>query len=385
MVGHKIQMLQNSMISVNDLFFTILTSQFAIPGIFQKAERFGTGLINDTYLCEFNDSGTARKYILQRVNAAVFTRPDQVIKNVDIVTAHIGKKLRAEGIADPSLVTPSLVHTKNNMPYTRDDTGAYWRMFYFIESGMVLDTVVDVKHAYEVGCGLGRFQALVADLSSDMLHDTLPGFHFTPRYLNEFSDALKTGVKKRVARTVAEQAFVERRRLLAPALTELIASNEIPLRVVHNDPKVNNVMIQVGTGKALCMLDLDTVKPGIVHFDFGDCVRSAANPEGEDATDLDAVKIDLTLFKAVASGYLHEAGIFLTKKEIVTLPLSVKVITFELGLRFLIDYLKGDTYFKINYPGHNLHRARVQFKLLESIEAAQECMASIVAQYAHPG
>lgn len=304
---------------------------------------------------------------------------------MDIVTAHIGKKLRAEGIADPSLVTPSLVHTKNNMPYTRDDTGAYWRMFYFIESGMVLDTVVDVKHAYEVGCGLGRFQALVADLSSDMLHDTLPGFHFTPRYLNEFSDALKTGVKKRVARTVAEQAFVERRRLLAPALTELIASNEIPLRVVHNDPKVNNVMIQVGTGKALCMLDLDTVKPGIVHFDFGDCVRSAANPEGEDATDLDAVKIDLTLFKAVASGYLHEAGIFLTKKEIVTLPLSVKVITFELGLRFLIDYLKGDTYFKINYPGHNLHRARVQFKLLESIEAAQECMASIVAQYAHPG
>jgi Ser/Thr protein kinase RdoA (MazF antagonist) len=152
---------------------------------------------------------------------------------------------------------------------------------------------------------------------------------------------------------------------------------------VHNDPKVNNVMIHAGTREALCMLDLDTVKPGIVHFDFGDCVRSAANPEGEDAIELDTVRIDLTLFEAVASGYLREAGAFLTKTEIAMLPLSVKVITFELGIRFLADYLRGDTYFRTNYPGHNLHRARVQFKLLESIETAQERLSSIVAQYAH--
>ncbi|HYA85714.1 MAG TPA: aminoglycoside phosphotransferase family protein [Nitrospirota bacterium] len=372
------------MLTTNDPLLPSLITQFAIPGILQKVERFGRGLINDTYLCECNDGGTGRRYILQRVNASVFAHPDQVMENVDIVTAHIAKKLRAEGIAAPSLVTPSLVHAKNSKSYICDDTGAYWRVFNFIESGTVFDTVVDVKHAFEVGCGLGRFQALVADLSSHMLYDTLPGFHFTPRYLKEFDDVLKTGMKNRIVRTVAEQAFVELRRPLAPALTDLIASNKIPLRVVHNDPKVNNIMIHLGTREAMCMIDLDTVKPGIVHFDFGDCVRSAANPKGEDATDLDTVRIDLTLFEAVASGYLREAAAFLTKMEIAALPLSVQVITFELGVRFLADYLKGDTYFRINYPDHNLHRARVQFKLLESIEAAQDRLASIVAKYAYP-
>jgi Ser/Thr protein kinase RdoA (MazF antagonist) len=371
------------MLSVNDQFFKTIISQFAVPGQFQKAERFGTGLINDTYLCELNERGTARKYILQRVNAAVFTCPDQVIENVDIVSTHIAKKLRAEGIVAPALVTPLLVHTKNSKPYIRDDTSAYWRMFHFIESGRVFDKVVDAKHACAVGSALGRFQALVADLSNSLLHDTIPGFHFTPRHLNEFDDALKTGVKDRIAGTVTEQRFVQLRRPLAHGLTDLITSNEIPLRVVHNDPKVNNIMIHVETHEALCMLDLDTVKPGIVHFDFGDCVRSAANPQGEDANDLDTVGIDLTLFEAVTSGYLREAEAFLTKKEIATLPLSVKVITFELGIRFLVDYFKGDNYFRISYPSHNLHRARVQFKLLESIEAAQERMASIVARYAH--
>ena len=377
-------MQKDSMFTANDPFLTSLISQFALPGICQKAERFGRGLINDTYLCEFDDRGNARKYILQRVNASVFTRPDQVMENVAIVTGHIVKKLRAEGIADPSLVTPSLVPTKNSALYLCDDTGAYWRMFNFIESGTVFDTVVDVKHAYEIGCGLGRFQSLVSDLSSDLLHDTLPGFHLTPRYLKEFDDALKAGVQNRIAGTVAEQAFVERHRQLAPVLTDLIGSKKIPLRVVHNDPKVNNVMIHNGTHEALCMIDLDTVKPGIVHFDFGDCVRSAANPMGEDATDLDTVKIDLTLVEAIASGYLREAGAFLTRTETTALPLSVQVITFELGIRFLADYLKGDTYFRIDYPDHNLHRARVQFKLLESIEASQERLASLVAQCAHP-
>ena len=356
--------------------------QFSIPGTFQKVERFGTGLINDTYLCEFNEGGTARKYILQRINASVFTRPEQVMKNVEIVTAHIAKKLRAEGITDPSQVTPALVHTKIGASYIRDDNGQYWRMFHFIESGMVFDRVVDRKHAYEVGRALGRFQALVADLPVDMLHDTLPGFHLTPRYLAELENALKTGVQDRIMGAVAEQEFVRLRRSLAPALTDLIASKEIPLRVVHNDPKVNNVMIRVDTHEALCMLDLDTVKPGIVHFDFGDCVRSAANPEGEDAIELDSVRIDPALFESVTSGYLREAGAFLTKTEIAMLTLSVKVITFELGIRFFADYLRGDTYFRTNYPGHNLHRARVQFRLLESIEAAQERLSFLVARYA---
>ncbi len=360
---------------------TSIISQFSVPGKLQKAERFGTGLINDTYLCEFNDRGAAHKYILQRINASVFTHPERVMKNVEIVTEHIAKKLRAEGLADPSRETPALVPARSGKTYLLDDSGAYWRMFHFIESGTVFDTVADVKHAYEVGRGLGRFQALVADLSADKLHDTLPGFHHTPKYLAEFDDALKADTNNRAAETVAEQEFVLQRRSLAPALTDLIAAQKIPIRVVHNDPKVNNVMIRLDTREALCMLDLDTVKPGIVHFDFGDCVRSAANPGGEDAVDLHAVRIDQTLYEAVASGYLREAASFLTKQEIDVLPLSVKVITYELGVRFLADYLRGDTYFRTNYPGHNLHRARVQFKLLGSIEAVQERMAFVISQY----
>ncbi|MCK9420310.1 MAG: aminoglycoside phosphotransferase family protein [Nitrospirae bacterium] len=357
---------------------TSIISQFSISGTFIKADRFGSGLINDTYLCEFREGGSVRKYILQRINTSVFTHPEQVMENVEIVTAHIMKRLLASGISDPASVTPALIHTRNERSFLRDEAGSYWRMFHFIESGAVADTVPDAKHAYEVGRGLGRFQALVSDLSPDLLHDTLPGFHHTPLYLTQFDDALIANVKQRADEVKAEITVVSRRRALAPVLTTLMDSKQLPLRVVHNDPKVNNIMIHRETGEALCMLDLDTVKPGIVHFDFGDCVRSAANPAGENARDLESVNIDMTLFEAIAEGYLREAGVFLTKKELELLPQSVKVITFELGLRFLADYLRGDTYFKIAYPTHNLHRARVQFRLLESIEANEDRMASML-------
>src|SRR5512143_477152 len=359
--------------------FSSVISQFSIPGTFLKAERFGSGLINDTYLCEFTDKGGARKYILQRINAAVFKKPEQVMENVETVTTHIVRKLAAAGVADPLAVTPALIRSREGGLYVRDDSGRCWRMFHFIESGVVFDTVVDAKHAYEVGRGLGMFQALVSDLDSRTLHDTLPGFHHTPDYLVAYNAALKADRGRRAAEAAAETEFVSSRSALARRLLEPLEKGEIPVRVVHNDPKVNNVMVHAETGAALCMLDLDTVKPGIVHLDFGDCVRSAANPVGEDAEDPAAAVIDLSLFEAVAEGYLREAGTFLTKQEIALLPASVKVITFELGLRFLTDYLLGDTYFKVNHPSHNLHRARVQFRLLESIEAAEGRMKEFIA------
>jgi Ser/Thr protein kinase RdoA (MazF antagonist) len=253
-------------------------------------------------------------------------------------------------------------------------------MFHFIESGAVFDTVVDAKHAYQVGRGLGRFQTLVSDLDPRRLHDTLPGFHHTPDYLAAYDAALKADRARRASEATAETEFVSARRDLARRLLEPLEKGEIPLRVVHNDPKVNNVMIHAETGAALCMLDLDTVKPGIVHFDFGDCVRSAANPAGEDAEDPSTAVIDLSLFEAVADGYLREAGAFLTKEEVALLPASIKVITFELGVRFLADYLRGDTYFKVKHPSHNLHRARVQFRLLASIEEAEGRMKEFIAR-----
>lgn len=362
-----------------------IIAQFTIPETLIKAEPFGRGLINDTYLCEFQDSSTSFKYILQRINSNIFKNPEQVMENVEAVTTHIKARLRAEGLDNPDTVTPSLVQSRSGQAWHRDASGSYWRVFYFIEAGMVYDTVKDRKHAYEIGRGLGKFQALVANMDPAKLHDTLPGFHHTPRYLEEYDGALKSNRKQRAAEVAAEAEFVSHRRFLAPLLMELMESGRIPVRVVHNDPKVNNIMIHTKTQEALCMLDLDTVKPGIVHFDFGDCVRSAANPAGEGAQDLKLVGIDLACFEAITKGYLHEAGAFLTRHEIEALALSVKVITFELGLRFLTDYLRGDTYFKITYPTHNLHRARVQFKLLLSIEAVEKEVEAVVAKNALGG
>jgi Ser/Thr protein kinase RdoA (MazF antagonist) len=342
---------------------------FPVPGALETIEKFGSGLINDTYLCTFRENNAARKYVLQRINAAVFNRPADVMENVEVVTRHIVARLRAEGVVDPYAITPALIHARSGRSHHADASGNCWRVFHFIEDGTVFDQVKDVRHAYEIGRGLGRFQALVSDLAPSRLHDTIPGFHHTPRYLEAYDEAVSRDARGRAAGAATDMEFAARRRSLAPMLTELMDSGQLPLRVVHNDPKVNNVMVRKDTGEALCMLDLDTVKPGIVHFDFGDCVRSVANPAGEDG-DLARVTFDLQLYQAVTRGYLSEASSFLTQTETELLPLSVRVITFELGLRFLTDYLNGDAYFRVAYPAHNLHRARVQFKLLAGIEAA---------------
>lgn len=359
-----------------------IITHFPVAGNFIKAEKFGSGLINDTYLCSFRNGDEAGKYILQRINTEVFRQPEKVMQNVEVVTGHIVDRLRARGVPEPYAVTPALIHTRDGASHHRDSSGGFWRVFHFIESGEVFDSVIDVKHAYEVGRGLGGFQSLVSDLAPDKLHDTLPGFHHTPLYLKEYDDAVRADARGRRGEVLAETEFIEERRRLAPLLTEPLTSGALPVRVVHNDPKVNNVMLDKATGRALCMLDLDTVKPGTVLFDFGDCLRSAANPRGEDAADAGSVQIDLPLFEAAAAGYLREAGSFLTEGEKEMLPLSVKVITFELGLRFLADYLRGDTYFKIRYPDHNLHRARVQFNLLTSIEKNEARLTELVAHSA---
>jgi len=345
-----------------------------------NAEAFGSGLINDTYLCAFRGEQGIRKYILQRINAAVFPKPQQVMENVATVTSHIVRKLRAQGVDDPAAITPVLVSARDGRSFHCDENGQYWRVFHFIKSGVVFDTVQGEKHAYEVGRALGRFQALVSDLAPDQLHDTLPGFHYTPICLQAFNDAVTADVKGRVSKIDSEIEFIFRRQSLAPVLTDLMTTKVLPIRITHNDPKVNNVLVHSVTGEALCMLDLDTVKPGTALFDFGDCVRSAANPLGEDAPDIAQVALDLSLFRAVTKGYLRETAGFLTPGEKELLPIAVQVITFELGLRFLTDYLQGDAYFKVGYPDHNLHRARVQFRLLESMEFSPMELAQIVAE-----
>lgn len=356
-------------------------SMFEIPGRLLSCSRFGSGLINDTWSCTFSESGLERRYLFQRINTSVFANPIHVMENLEIVTQHIASRLRAEGIMDPFSATPMPIRTRSGSTYFIDEDGGFWRAFHFIESSEVYDTLADNGLAREVGRGLGRFQRLVSDLPPHLLHDTLPGFHHTPAYLKAFDEAMKADAKKRLAGARAEVSFVNSRRQIVPLLVDAMNSGSVPIRVVHNDPKVNNVLISTKSREAICMIDLDTVKPGITAFDFGDCVRSAANMGGEDAADFSAIRFSLDIFDAIAGGYLSEARGFLTKNEIALLPDSVKVITFELGLRFLTDYLRGDRYFKIKYPGHNLHRARVQFLLLEQVEEAEKDMQDIIADH----
>ena len=346
-----------------------IIGQFDVPGTADSCEPFGAGLINETWRCSFRQGDDVRRYLLQKINRRVFTRPDLVMENVETVTAHLAARLRQEGVADPASVSPVLVRTTDGTFSFVDGQGDHWRLFYFIKDGEAADTVSDAGHACEVGRGLGRFQALLSDLLPERLHDTLPGFHHTPLQLRELDDAVRRDARGRVAGATEELLFMVRRRDLAFRLTERLDNGRLPIRVVHNDPKVSNVLIHAKTRKALCMVDLDTVKPGIVHFDFGDCVRSAANPAGEEADPAD-VTFDSALYDAITRGYLEEAAGFLTAEERDLLPLSVKVITYELGVRFLADHLRGDTYFRIDRPGQNLNRARVQFRLLESMEEA---------------
>ncbi len=345
-------------------------AEFDLPGTLLSADPFGSGLINDTYLCLFSTGNAVRKYLLQRINRSVFRRPEQVMENVELVTRHIRERLRREGVAEPETVAPALVHVRGGRSFLTDAQGESWRMFHFIESGAVFDTVQGPEHAREIGRALGRFQALVADIPASRLHDTLPGFHHTPGCLAGLDEAVRQDPQGRASGARGDLAFVSSRRPLAALLMDRIGDGTIPVRVVHNDPKVNNVLVEAATGKALCMVDLDTVKPGVVHFDFGDAVRSATNPAGEDVPDLGSVRFDRERYEALAGGYLDEARSFLTDREIALLPASARVITYELGIRFLADHLRGDVYFKISRPGQNLHRARVQFRLLQSMEQA---------------
>ncbi len=342
--------------------------QFPLPeGV--AAQPFGSGLINDTWLCAPSDP-SADGHVLQRINASVFPRPDLVMENIAAVTGHLLERLRDAGVPEPDRSTLVLVRTRSGGLYYRDGHGACWRLYRRIRDGVTYDRLQSAEQGREAGRCLGRFQALLASFPPQILHDTLPGFHHTPWYLRGLREAVAADPYRRAAGAREEIGRAESRAALAPLLTDALESGRVPSRVVHNDPKVNNVLMHRETGRAICMIDLDTVKPGIVHFDLGDCIRSAANPAGEEPGDLDRVRLDRELYEAVLSGYLEETTSFLIPAEEDLLPLAVRVITYELAVRFLADHLNGDVYFRVQRPGQNLHRCRVQFRLLESIEQA---------------
>lgn len=353
-----------------------VAEQFKPGGRIEEVREFGNGNINDTFLVTLE--AEVKHFILQRINTQVFAHPELVIENMHVATSHIAQRLRNVQLdSDRRWEVPGVLPAKDGRYYWIDSERSFWRAISFIEA-QSFDAIKDSKHAGEIGYALGMFHSLLSDLPPGRLADTLEGFHITPLYLWHYDDVLaKRGAKKSPEVDFCME-IVRRRRDLANVIENARSQGKLGLRTIHGDPKVNNILIDITSGKAVGMIDLDTVKPGLVHYDIGDCLRSGCNPFGEETGKWEEVQFDTDLCRAILQGYLSVAGEFLTDNDIAYLYDSIRLITFELGLRFFTDYLEGDVYFKVNRPGHNLARALVQFKLTESIESQEALIQDII-------
>jgi hypothetical protein len=345
---------------------------FQIHGEFLSAEPYGSGHINDTYCAKFDQGGTPVRYILQRINHNIFKNPVALMDNIQRVTAHLEKKTAGQSDASRRVLT--LIPTRENLPYHRDAEGNHWRTYIFIEKARTYDAVESTDQAFKAAKAFGQFQKLLADLPAPRLHDTIPDFHHTPKRFAALEKAILADTAHRAMSAQKEIEFALQHKAICSALLDAI----LPERVTHNDTKFNNVMLDDATGEGICVIDLDTVMPGLALYDFGDMVRTTTSPAKEDEKDLSKVKMQFPMFEALARGYLSTAAEFLTPAEKKFLPFSGKLITFEIGIRFLTDYLSGDVYFKVHRDGHNLDRCRTQFKLVESIEQQEEQMNKLV-------
>lgn len=340
---------------------------FAVPGDVAAIGRLGGGLINDTFLVT---AGFGERFVLQRINARVFADPERIQANLRILMDHAVR----QG-PDCGLSLPRIVLAADGRDFHRTPAGAFWRMMSFIDDTESVERVGSAYQARELGAALGRFHALFASLAPDRLYDTLPGFHVAPRYLAAYDDAWATAGKDLVAETEAWRPFIEARRHIVPLLEEARRDGAIGLRVVHGDPKLANVLFDKSSGRAVSLIDLDTVKPGLLHTDIGDCLRSACNRAGENAEE--AVEFDLDLCHAVLDGYFEQAGATLSEADIDFLYEAIRLLPFELGLRFLTDHLQGNRYFRVSAPAQNLSRAAVQFGLVASIERQRSSIETL--------
>jgi Ser/Thr protein kinase RdoA (MazF antagonist) len=348
-----------------------LAREFLLDGNFLSAEPFGSGHINDTYRFTLEASHARRRYILQRLNHAVFQNPAAVMENIRRVTAHLGEKI--SGAPDSARRVLTLVPARDGKSFHCDADGNWWRVFPFIEHTRAVDVVESPAQAFAAAKAFGEFQKLLADLPAPRLHDTIPDFHHTPKRFATLEKMIAADVCNRAASAKTEIEFAFQNQ----AVCRVLLDANLPERVTHNDAKLNNVLLDAATGEGVCVIDLDTVMPGLALYDFGDMVRSMTNPAAEGERDLTKVEMQFPLFAALLRGYLAAAD-FLTPAEKNLLPEAGQLITFELGLRFLTDYLAGDTYFKAARGGENLDRCRAQFKLFESIRRQEPAMCQLV-------
>lgn len=354
---------------------------FRYEGKLISDRPYGSGHINDTYLLTFETAnGGQVKIILQRMNKTVFARPVELMENITGVTSHLRKKILENG-GDPERETLNVIPAADGKSYYQDSFGDYWRSYKYITGAISYDKVEKPEHFYQSAVAFGNFQKLLADYPAETLHETIKGFHDTKARFQVFREAVERDCVGRAASVKKEIQFVLEREETANFFSELQSRGEVPLRVTHNDTKLNNIMIDNKTGKGICVIDLDTVMPGLAVNDFGDSIRFGASTAAEDETDLDKVSCSMELFELYARGFIEGCGGKLTKKEIELMPMGAKVMTFECGIRFLTDYIQGDTYFKIHREHHNLDRCRTQFKLVEDMERKWYTMKKIIEKY----
>ena len=353
-----------------------VAANFNLAGRLIRSESFGSGHINDTYDLTCEQDGRQIHYILQRINHQVFKNPPAMMENIRRVTNHIRRKLQER---QSKLVSRQLVviDTKDGADFFQDDRGNYWRLYNEIENAVTYDTIESPELAYEAARMFGRFAAMLTDLPGPPLHETIPDFHATPKRLTTFREVLRQDPCNRAKDAGAEIDFVLENAGVCDVLLNHAGKGEIPIRITHNDTKINNVLLDEKTHKGVCVIDLDTVMPGLSLYDFGDMVRTATNPAEEDERDLSKVTMRMPIFEMLLKGFAEETHTFLTPTEKKHMVFAGKLITFEQMIRFGADHLAGDIYYKIHREGHNLDRCRTQMKIVQSIIAQEEAMNAL--------
>ncbi|MBO4415483.1 MAG: aminoglycoside phosphotransferase family protein [Lachnospiraceae bacterium] len=352
---------------------------FRLPGKLISCEKYGNGHINDTFLAKVDIDGVEIRFILQRMNSDVFKDPESLMKNIVLVTDFLRERICERG-GDPERETLNPLRTAEGKAYYKDSFGSYWRVYKFITDAVSLDQVRDPKDFYESAVTFGRFSGQMAAFDASQLVETIPDFHNTPKRFETFRAAVEADICGRASSVREEIAFFEDHKEDMEYCARELAQGMIPLRVTHNDTKLNNIMIDAKTGKGICVIDLDTVMPGLSVFDFGDSIRFGANTAVEDERDLSKVSLSLELFETYVKGYLTGSGGALTDEEIRLMPYGAKNMTLECGMRFLTDHLQGDTYFMVHREGHNLDRTHTQISLVKDMERKWSEMEKIVAR-----
>ncbi|MCX6971206.1 MAG: aminoglycoside phosphotransferase family protein [Verrucomicrobia bacterium] len=355
-----------------------ISHAFQIYGTLLESRPHGGGHINDTYAAAFGQAGTRVRYIFQRINHRIFKNPPALMENIQRVTDETRRRLELAEIPDISRRSLRVIPATDGKAFHQDEEGGYWRCYPFIEGARTYDIIRDTRQAYEVARAFGEFQQLLAGMEGIRLHETIPDFHNTRARYERLRQVVEEDPHGRLSSVEAEWKFVCERQDMVDVLLDLNARGLIPERVTHNDTKLNNVMIDDTTETGVCVIDLDTVMPGLALYDFGDMVRTATSPAAEDETDLTKVRMQMPMFEALVRGYLTTAGEFLNETEKSHLVFSGKLIALEIGIRFLTDHLEGDVYFKIKRPAHNLDRCRTQLALVRSIEDQEKEMTDLV-------